>query len=147
MPALLAASASPARAAPSGEPGTVPGAGERRAAAARASSCTVHGGPTGSARHLAAPPARPGRPQATDRAGKQGGPAAPRHSQLPAAAPGATVGRMYRRRAPAAPRLPKSSTFQWGPATGLGGQCESSVEVQHGAQRRAAHQRQDWLWS
>ena len=53
----------------------------------------------------------------------------------------------YRRRAPAAPRLPKSSTFQWGPATGRGGQRESSVEVQHGAQRRAAHQRQDRLWS
>ena len=147
MPAVLAAGASPARPAPSGEPGTVPGAGERRAAAARARPGAVHGGSAGPARRPAAPPARPGGPQATDRAGKQGGPAAPGHSQLPPAAPGATVGRMYRRRAPAAPRLPKTSTSQWGPATGRGGQREPSVEVQHGAQRRAAHQRQDGLWS
>ncbi|XP_070314488.1 nitric oxide-associated protein 1-like [Odocoileus virginianus] len=49
----------------------------------------------------------------------------------------------YRRRAPAAPRLPKATTSQRGPATGRGGQCESSVQDPQGAQRRAAHQRQN----
>ena len=92
MPILLSAGASLAHPAPSGEPGTVPGGGERRSAAAGARPGAVQGGAAGSARRPTAAPARPGGPQAADRAGKQGGLYASGHSRLPAATPGATVG-------------------------------------------------------
>ena len=91
-PILLSVGASPARSAPSGEPGTVPGGGERRSAVAGTRPGAVQGGAAGSARRPAAAPARPGGPQAADRVEKQGGPYAPGHSRLPAATPGATVG-------------------------------------------------------
>lgn len=53
----------------------------------------------------------------------------------------------YRRRAPAAPWLPKATTSQRVQATGWGGECECSVQDPHGTLRHAAYQREDCLWS
>lgn len=100
---MLAAGAPPARSTPAGEPRAVPGAGERRVAAARAFPGALRGGPARPARRPAAQFARAGGPQAADRAGKQSGPPAPGCSWLPAEAAGATVGRLCPGRAPAGP--------------------------------------------
>ena len=53
----------------------------------------------------------------------------------------------YRRRAPAAPWLPKATISQRVQATGWGGECECSVQDPHDTLRHAAYQRQDCLRS